>query len=301
MGTTVNNMVNLARDWSQKIHPETNKPQGLLKRLVAPRAAMTGAAVCDIGQVAKNMLQGTIQIPGVAAKWVIKPFSWISGSEAVKKFESRFPGLSDLLKTVARIVAFAIGAGVAGTVGIVYPRAGIKLHDAMGLSYDKRAAAILEETKKTPPCCEEKVAQAAPVEEILSTIEITPVTISETKTPVAIPVAQEEPVEHPPVASENTPQEPLTLSTSMVVIEEEKVITTTDAETPVETKDSVEIEDESTDYSFKSDEEEASSSEETPATEGLKGYAYTLVNKSLDTFNWLSSQRPFKFFTAGES
>lgn len=154
MGTTVNNLVNCARDWGQKFHPETNAAQGLIKRTVAPRIAMVGAAVVNGEKVIENIFRGAVQTVSFGLKLPIKPISWISGSEAVKNFENKFSGVSDLLKTVARIVKHAIGV-FAATAGVIIPRAAIYLHDKLGLSVDKRAAALLEETKNVPtaPCC----------------------------------------------------------------------------------------------------------------------------------------------------
>lgn len=157
----VNNILNRVQGWND------NQDASSFKKIAGSRATnLFLTAPTEVAAVAQNILLTPVVAASALLKIGAKIVSVISGSEAVKKFEEKLPGFTDLLRTVARIVAYSIGTVLTATLGVVAPTANFKVHCALGLAINKREEAIqaalnelkAEEAKKQ---AEEEAAKAA--------------------------------------------------------------------------------------------------------------------------------------------
>lgn len=97
----------------------------------------------EVLSVAQNVLLAPVQAASTILKFGAKTIAYISNSQAIRNFEAKLPGFTDLLRTIARVVAYTIGAALTATVGFVSPRANFAIHCAFGLATNNRKEAIL--------------------------------------------------------------------------------------------------------------------------------------------------------------
>lgn len=132
----VNNILNRINTWND---PEV----GAFKRVIGARAANVFVTVpTELAAVAQNVLLAPVYTASTALKLSAKTVAYISGSETVKNFEAKLPGFTELLRTVARIVAYSIGTILTATVGVISPKANFNMHCALGLAIDKREEVV---------------------------------------------------------------------------------------------------------------------------------------------------------------
>lgn len=92
----------------------------------------------EIAQVAKNILLTPFHAAGAALKAVTHVTILATGSKTLKKLDEKLPGFKDLLRTISNVFAYAIGAFLSSTIGILYPNANYKLHCALGLAVNPK-------------------------------------------------------------------------------------------------------------------------------------------------------------------
>lgn len=132
----VNNILN-------RIHAWNDQETGAFKRQIGSRVTnLLVTAPTELVAVAQNILLTPVHAASTVLKISTKVVSFISGSTAVKKFEEKLPGFTELLRTIARIVAYSIGTALTISLGFVLPNANFKAHCALGLAINKKEEAI---------------------------------------------------------------------------------------------------------------------------------------------------------------
>lgn len=147
-------MVNANNVLNRPLHNLLNRIDGwsesgsTFKGVIGARAANLVVAVpTELGAVAQNVLLTPVQAAGIILGLGARVVAFISGSATVKQFQESMPGLTDFLRTVARIVAFSIGTGLTATVGVVSPTANFKAQCALGLVYSEKQEAEAREAE----------------------------------------------------------------------------------------------------------------------------------------------------------
>lgn len=97
----------------------------------------------EVAAVAQNILLTPFHAAGAVLKTGARIVNLVTGSQAVKNFEAKLPGFTDLLRTVTRIVAYAIGTALTLTLGVISPKANFNAHCALGLTINLRKEAVL--------------------------------------------------------------------------------------------------------------------------------------------------------------
>lgn len=95
--------------------------------------------------VLQNVLIAPVQAAGLALKTGARAVSWISGSEAVKRFEEKMPNLPDFILTLARIVVYSIGTVLTATLGVISPSANFNIHCSLGIAINRKEELLLLE------------------------------------------------------------------------------------------------------------------------------------------------------------
>lgn len=139
----VNNALNRIDSWN---HPNI----GICKKEFFSRAANFFVTFpTETAAVVYNILLTPVYAASATLKTISKAVVYVSDSEAVKKFENKLPGFTDLLKTIANIVKYTIGAGLTATLGVISPVHNFYLHCKMDLAMSfKEAKAALEKQKE---------------------------------------------------------------------------------------------------------------------------------------------------------
>jgi hypothetical protein len=120
----------------------TDRNAGFFKKQIAPRVInLVVGTPTEVVAIGEKILLAPFQAAGAVLQLAVKPISWLSGSQAIKNFENKLPNFTNLLKTIARIVAYTIGTALTATVGFLAPHANFRAHCALGLAYDKQAYA----------------------------------------------------------------------------------------------------------------------------------------------------------------
>lgn len=118
-----------------------DKLSDTVKRRAYPRIMALHILPLEILAILK---QG-IKIPYQTLSAVFKTQPWLAGklidSHAIHKFEKTLAGPSDVVKTAAKIVAFAIGIGSTITLGLIAPKINFSVHKSLGLIIDERDVA----------------------------------------------------------------------------------------------------------------------------------------------------------------
>ena len=136
---SVNIVLNRINTWS---NPEV-KP---FKRIVGTRLTNLVVTVpLEIGVVAKNILLVPVYAGSTIFKGLTKVVALITNSQDVKKFEAKLPGFSDLLRSIAKIFAFTIGAALTATLGVLSPKANFAVHCGLGLITDLKLRKTLKD------------------------------------------------------------------------------------------------------------------------------------------------------------
>lgn len=133
----VNELLNRGNDWN------TCQANNAFKRFMAPRVAnLCLVAPLEAVAVAQNILIVPVQSVGIVLNVGAKMISVISGSKAVKNFQEKMPNLTDLVRTIARIVTYAVGSVLTATLGVLSPYANFKVQCALGHAINRREEAI---------------------------------------------------------------------------------------------------------------------------------------------------------------
>lgn len=131
-----NELLNRINEWNA---PEHNA----FKRHMCSRVTnLCATAPMETLAVAQNILTVPFQVVGVTLNLGTKVLSVICCSKALRDFRANLPSISDLCRTLARIVLYAVGTVFTATIGVLSPSANFKLHCAMGLAVDQREEAI---------------------------------------------------------------------------------------------------------------------------------------------------------------
>lgn len=132
----VNELLNRVNEWNA---PEYNT----FKRHVGTRLTnLYATAPTQALAVAQNILIVPFQAVGVALNAGVKVVTMINGSQAAKDFRAKLPDLTDLVRTVARIVLYAIGTALTATLGVISPETNFTVQCALGLAINQREEAI---------------------------------------------------------------------------------------------------------------------------------------------------------------
>ena len=133
----VNELLNRGNDWN------TSQSKNAFVRFVAPRVAnLTLVAPLEAVAVAQNILIVPVQSVGIVLNVGAKVIYAISGSKAVKNFQENMPNLTDLVRTIARIVTYAVGSVLTATIGVLSPYANFRVQCALGHAINRRQEAI---------------------------------------------------------------------------------------------------------------------------------------------------------------
>lgn len=112
---------------------------GFFRKQIQSRAThLLVIAPIESAETIKNIFTLPVQSAGAILKGASKAAALVTGSEAIKKFEEKLPGLKDLLCTICKVFTFAIGAFLSATVGVLYPKINYNLHCALGLALDPK-------------------------------------------------------------------------------------------------------------------------------------------------------------------
>jgi len=126
----LNNMLNRINTWNT---PE----EGFIKKEIGARLANFFFTLpLEITAIAENILATGVYTASTALKSSMKVVTFLSGSEAIDKFEKKLPGFLDLLKSIARVVAYTF-IGLPSTIlfgVIISPEANYQLHCKQGLA-----------------------------------------------------------------------------------------------------------------------------------------------------------------------
>lgn len=124
----LNNWMNCVDRMSQKTDANGN-PQSWMTRNVATRAATLFVGVpLELAAVAQNIIRAPIEAVGVVGKLAVKAARVVSSAEFLRKAEDALPTFQQLVKTVARIVAYVVGTVFTATLGVISPARNFKLH-----------------------------------------------------------------------------------------------------------------------------------------------------------------------------
>jgi len=110
------------------------------KSVICSRATNLGVSTpLSVLAVAQNTIAIPFAAAGTAAKMIVKPVAWISGSKALNHFDKQLPGITDLLLRIANIIRYVFATAANATLGVLSPSANFKAQCALGTTYDKQA------------------------------------------------------------------------------------------------------------------------------------------------------------------
>ena len=116
----------------------------IFKQHVLSRATvMAGCLPLEAIAVAQNLIKLPFEAVLMTIKVPVKIVNACLHSANLKNFEERLPGPLQLIKTAFKVIGFAIGALFTGTLGILSPYRNFRLHTALDLVSDEKAAAEL--------------------------------------------------------------------------------------------------------------------------------------------------------------
>lgn len=129
---SVSYMLNKVNEWNDPSH-------SALTRHVGTRATnLFITTPVEALAVAQNVLLiAPFQAVSMTLKVGARVIQVITGSEAVKNFADNRPGLSDLMRTVARTFAYAIGTLLSATLGVLSPTTNYRVQQALGPVFAK--------------------------------------------------------------------------------------------------------------------------------------------------------------------
>lgn len=132
----VNNLQNRINTW--------NDAGISFKSVVGSRVLNLAATIpAELVAIAENIILTPIYAASTILKMGPQVVALVSGSKAVQRFADKIPGFTDLLRTIARIVAYSIGTFLTATFGVVIsPKANFIAHCAMGLAINRKQEAI---------------------------------------------------------------------------------------------------------------------------------------------------------------
>lgn len=129
----LHNVLNRVHAWNEQGYT--------FKSVICSRAAnLCVATPLSALAVAQNIFATPFTAVGTAAKMVVKPVAWISGSKALHRLANQLPGITDLLLKIANIVRYVLSAAANATLGVLSPTANFRAQCALETTYDKKAA-----------------------------------------------------------------------------------------------------------------------------------------------------------------
>jgi hypothetical protein len=137
----MNKLMNRIELWNQPVHPETGISQGVLLRHGGTRAAnLFLVAPLEVYHAGKNFALLFIQAPSGVLKVGVNAVSYFAKSnQTIQKLNSSLYSLSDFMRSMGRVMSYAIAAFSSMTIGSVFsPSLNFKIHCAMGLVVDQR-------------------------------------------------------------------------------------------------------------------------------------------------------------------
>lgn len=141
----LNELMNKVDGWCQLAN-QAGEPQGVLVRYGVTRAvSVLGCAPLEIGAVAQNAVYGFAQGIALPFQVLSNTFSWISGSECcdfISRGKSTIELVSDLLATVYKVAAYAIGTASTVILGFAAPAANLSIHSRAGIFENRREVAL---------------------------------------------------------------------------------------------------------------------------------------------------------------
>jgi hypothetical protein len=158
----LNNCMNRINGWSQPINPTTGQPQGFARRHIATRVATACCFPQEIAAIVQNALLSVVQAPCAVLKLGVGTAACIfKSSDLLQKLNNKLPySLTDFMRTVARVIGYAIGAFSTITLGaLISPSANFRLHCALGLVSNQREAALKALLEKQELKKQEEVAE----------------------------------------------------------------------------------------------------------------------------------------------
>lgn len=112
---------------------------GFFKREIHSRATnLFITAPAELGEVAKNILLTPVNAASTVLKTLTKATVLLTGSATLKKFDEKLPGFNDLIQSISNVFAYAIGAFLSATVGVLFPNVNYKLQCSLGLAVNPR-------------------------------------------------------------------------------------------------------------------------------------------------------------------
>lgn len=170
----LNQVMNRVDSWGQKVD-EIGIPQSWAKRHLLTRAITFAAGVpVELTAALQNIIATPVYAAGVVGKLATKTLRVCSSSEFLKNLDEVLPGPAQLVRTVLRVVAYAIGAIFTGTLGVLSPSANFRLHCSVpfvDLTTNVREAKLKSEWQQKIEAEKQKRAEEeAQAEEILAAV-----------------------------------------------------------------------------------------------------------------------------------
>lgn len=111
---------------------QQGNPPSLFKKSVLSRfgTVLVGAPL-EVAAVAQNIILAPVYAVGAVAKLAVKTVRCVSSAEFLRKMDQSLPSITDFIKTVLRIAAYAIGAISTAVVGFISPDFNFKAHCAV--------------------------------------------------------------------------------------------------------------------------------------------------------------------------
>lgn len=170
----LNLVMNKVDNWSQKKVDETGFKHWAKRNILTRATTVLVGVPLEIATVAQNALAVPFYTAGVVAKLAVKTVRIFSSAEFLRKADEALPTLGQLVKTILRVAAYAIGTIFTLVLGFISPSANFRLHCSipyLNLAVNVRENAIKEQLLQQLAIDEQKRAEEeAEAEKILAAV-----------------------------------------------------------------------------------------------------------------------------------
>lgn len=113
------------------------------KNVVARAANILVITPLEVAAVVENVFSTSVYVASTFLKSFLKTASLLTNSKGLKNFQAKLPGFTDVLRSIARVVAYTLGTALTLTIGILSPKTNFEMHCTMGLTINKQQEAAL--------------------------------------------------------------------------------------------------------------------------------------------------------------